>query len=326
MHNGGIAVFPDPNLAYATWSETVAGSAVFTDLNALGTSATGGSVPNVSTILPTTGRCRCVGLGIRIVYEGTEFNRSSKIYGGLAPVLAQAQSGLGAASPFALSPCSTLFSGTNWSTTDVKQTMTQTSSGRTSDVVFEAFWIPSGVPNYQDLQPQRVVVAPSAFVSVANSYYNAPSGGNGIESGQNALVVMIEGDSTSGLSPNGNTYTYDIIWHWEVIPQVPYSVAYELTPSISDPIALARDLNSFSVPIARGSTVATDSITAPPRNSPGMTSNWSDHLPTARQMIDAARMAAQAYRAVMPAARRGVPVGRVMPVRVPANRRIRDEL
>lgn len=321
VHHGGISVYPDPNLSATIWNEQTAGTASFTDLNSLGSSVAGSiSAPNVATFLPSNGRCRCVGIGIRIVYEGTEFNRSSKIYGGLAPILGQAQTAAGASAPYALSPGSTLFGGTTWTNAVVKQVMQQTSSGRTSDSVFEAHWIPSGVPNYQSLNPSRIVTGSGPGLSVTPSYFNAPSGGNGFESGQNALVVMIEGDSTAGASAYGNTYTYDIIWHWEVIPQQPYGVPYELTPSPSDPIALARDLNSFNLSLSRGLTISSDAITTAPRNSPGMTSSWTANMPTARQLVDAARMAAQAYRAVMPAARRGVPVGRV--AAAPPRRRI----
>lgn len=323
-HNGGATIFPDPYASMAVWVEGTPGNGVFTDLNFDGSGAAQLlSCPNVSSFIPNTGRVRCTGIGVRIVYEGTELTRSGKIYAGMGAITAQAKSGVAALTPYALSPSSTIFGNASWSAATVKQRLEMTATQRIRDGVFEAHWVPSGVPNYQDCQgiANGVTFAAGPNTSAAVSYYNAPSGGFGIESGQNALVIMIEGDTTVASGANGNTYSYDVIWHWEVIPSSPYSVPYPLTPSQSDPMRLARDLNSLHTAVARQVVVTSGTVsTGPPVGAaPGRRQSMArmvyNNLPSAETVGRVARVMSN----IMATAPRVAP-RRVAPAR--AQRRI----
>jgi len=194
---------------------------------------------------------RLVSLGLRVIYEGTELNRAGKIFLGTAGITSGGTSvSTVNAGVYAIEPLSVLTGNVRPEQTLLKSVLNNTITARISDGLFEANWIPAGVPSYQvapsNLAFSEPFATPSASTNVASCFYNTATGGAGNESGQNTLVLIIEGDITASATV-GNTYAIEAITHWEVIPVNPLAVSYDLTPSFSDFSALSRAMNGMSL-------------------------------------------------------------------------------
>lgn len=252
VHNGGFIVGPYPKWTLLQLYESVAGGGTLSDLNGAGSNWVGSgpsNVPNISGFYAgSTGaaRVRPIAIGVRLTYEGSELNRSGRIYAGLCPVSLLPVGG--AASVFPLSALSAICMGATTTTIgNLRQCVVDLATARVGDGTFEARWFPTTTPTYQQITAGQgeVAVAPGANQPVQNSVFNSPDGGVGWQSGQNVLVVWVEGDTTSSLQSTGNTFGLEIICHWECIPTSPSSVAYSLSPSICNMAELAAALNSI---------------------------------------------------------------------------------
>jgi hypothetical protein len=248
-HTSGIVFWPYPAVYRTTFVEQT-GSAYGT--LATGSAVGNANVPNISSMLPGAGgNVRLVSMGLRVIYEGTELNRAGKIFVGTAGITTAAiASSTINTGVYVLEPLSVLTGSVQPTQTVLKSVLNNTVTARISDGLFEANWIPGGVPSYQVSQSVYASLEPSSATTagavLSSSLWNCPSGGAGNESGQNALVLIIEGDITAS-SAVGNTYAIEVISHWEVIPVNPLAVAYDLTPSLSDFTALSRAMNNMSL-------------------------------------------------------------------------------
>lgn len=221
-------------------------------MNATGTNlaiGTGGAVPNAAALVPDGGRVRCVSMAMRVTYEGTELNRGGRYYAGLCPIQHPARTNPDTG--VQLSALSTLCGTCNPYMGAMKMCMTNMVTARVLDGVFECRWFPNGVPTYQSASMQSAEWPPISTTTPTYpapvSAWNTPYGGAGVQSGQNALVFMLENDVVASPAPTGNTYQIEVIWHWEVIPATPTFVAYDLTPSTSNYAALQTALNAVQL-------------------------------------------------------------------------------
>lgn len=151
-HNGGMLILPNANYAVITLAEVTVGAGTLSDTNLAGNALVGGvSVPNFSSLFSQTNnagaRIRPVSIGVRVTYEGTELNRSGRYYAGLCPVSGAAVSS--SATPFPLSPLSTICSSSISTLSNLRNCMTELSTARVSDGTFEFHWLPVNVPSYQ---------------------------------------------------------------------------------------------------------------------------------------------------------------------------------
>lgn len=251
-HNGGFVLMPHPVFFLYSLYETSAGSLTLSDLNAAGTSYNGtqGAVSNAAGIMPSglSGRVRMTAMGIRVTYEGTELNRAGRFFAGLCPVQFAA-SGV-ASTGTALSALSTICGSSSSTIASMKQCMTNMVSARVADGTFEAHWFPNGVPTYQSWASASTGWLPlttTAGAAVTPSALNAPPGLGGVQGGQNALVFFVENDYVASAAAFGNTYTVELVVHWEVIPSSPWSVPYSLSPSQFSSQQLQAALNSTRI-------------------------------------------------------------------------------
>lgn len=249
-HNGGLLFLPYPAYAMLSLYELTGGSGNLSDLTLNGSAYNGAAnVPNLASLFSSAtnagARVRLVSMGVRVTYEGTELNRSGRYYAGLCPITSSAVAG--GTTPFPLSSLSTICGQTTSLVGTLRNCMTEITTARVSDGTFEFHWVPVNVPSYQQLDLfglSAVTQGPSAGATLSPSLFNAPVGGWGAESGQNALVFWVEGDTTSSAQINGNNYAMEVIWHWELIPTNPQAVAYALTPSVCNLSALQAALNA----------------------------------------------------------------------------------
>lgn len=226
----GMIFLPYSNNAYYTFYQS--GSQVV-DQTTSGYVGQNGPVPNYLSVLPGSGMIRCTGMALRVTYQGTELQRAGRYYAGLCPLAHPAQGGDSTTN--LLSPLSVVCNTPAPNTAQLKQCMTNQVSGRVTDGTFEAIWTPNGVPSYQNVADSlagfEAYQAPSAGGIVNSSIFATAQGDAGAQRGQHALVFFVEGDTPSAPANSGNAYTIEVIWHWEVVPQNPYAVAYDLTPS-----------------------------------------------------------------------------------------------
>ncbi len=258
VHCGGLIMAPHPQYALASLLETSSESKSFTDVSS--NSGTAGwydpfagvnpvGIMNVSNILAlcpsfTAARVRCVGMGIRVTYEGSELNRAGRYFAGLCPV-SNATSGYG--SGIAGSLLSTVCASPA-PIASLKGCMTNLASSRVADGTFEYCWQPNGAPTYQAVNnlgstsglPATTVASGS---TIAQSAFNSAPGSAGIQAGQNVLVFWVEGDTVSAAQSFGNIYSIEMVYHWEIIPNALLSVAYQLSASRYVPSELAAALN-----------------------------------------------------------------------------------
>jgi len=207
------------------------------DLNATGTAPLGTQLAALNSTSfyggdPGGCKVRLVSLGCRVTYEGTDQQRAGKITAGLVAntdaVATVATTGTlsSAASGYFTTPVVAM--------TDVRNAMVEAVEARISDGIFDVHWEPNGVPSYQNFSTVKVTSnAPSAGTSyvAGGSRFQQEKGGSGPEIGQNALVIMIENDTTISSLNIGNTYGFEMVWNWEVVPDAPPSIIYSLTPS-----------------------------------------------------------------------------------------------
>ncbi len=86
----------------------------------------------------------------------------------------------------------------------------------------------------------------TAGAVVTPSGWNSPDGGFGVESGQNMLVVIVDNDTTPTAVATSNLFGVDIVWHWEICPNDPTTVTYEISESPANTAQVDRTLNVVS--------------------------------------------------------------------------------
>lgn len=195
------------------------------------TALTGGSTALLGA------KVRCVGMGFALTYGGTETLRSATITVGTVTngrnptVVAvngtndQFQSMIGAGQAAGLS------------VSDFKDAMTESTTFRVpSSGVVTGIWKPAGVPSYQLLNQAnqqattgRVAGTSASATATGVSGFNMPEGGAGLEENSAILAILIEGDSTSSSTAQGNVYNIKMKWIWELIPDQPRAITNDVT-------------------------------------------------------------------------------------------------
>lgn len=255
-HAGGFYFFPVLNGYRSEFNEITAAGGNFSSLNGVngqsGVVTHQNNVPNSASLNPDGCTARLVSLGVRVTYEGTELNRSGKIFAGTvginsAAIAAPAISG----GAYTIDPLTVLTGRFAPNSSVIKSVFNNTVTSRVSDSALEVNWIPNGCPSYQTapntlsgLEPTSSLVASSILPSSA---WNTSQGAAGAQAGQNVLLFLIEGDTTATATATGNTYSIEVISHWEVIPLNPLTVAYDLTQSLHDTLAIQSALNHMGV-------------------------------------------------------------------------------
>lgn len=247
-HSGGVVIYPSPHFSLTSLGETSSGSGVLTDLSTTGTARNLAAVDNLASITAMGGQIRCTGMGIKITYQGTELNRAGRFVAG-HPMITQ--------TPVTVSVTGTQLSAlSTWNSNnqpslsvgDIQRNLRNVTTSRVSDGTFEAHWLPSKVPSYMAVTssfPDASVPVTTQPTRNTSTTLNQVAGYEGIEEGQSALVVLIDGDVTPAAASSGNPYGVEAIWHWEFIPDNLYASIVEPTPSPFNPMELALVLNSI---------------------------------------------------------------------------------
>jgi hypothetical protein len=244
-HSGGYVFLPYPY--YSSLTETTPGSLQLTDISSSGTANNWSTVPNISALAPTGTnlRIRCTAIGVRFSYEGTELQRSGKFGAALIP--ANFAGATVASTGTQVSMMSVLTNSISPTISTIIESSTKHFEARVDDGTFEVVWQPNGVPSYQIYPNSQAGSITAGGTPVLNSTaWQAVPGGGGSQSGQNALVVWVEGDITGAAATASNPYRVEARWHWEAIPNPTNNVSYEMTTSPSDSHALDACINSFS--------------------------------------------------------------------------------
>jgi hypothetical protein len=217
---------------------------------------------------------RCVSMGVRVTYEGTELQRAGTIRAGLIPMVAGSSAGSTWKAVFAdLSNATVGGFGNN---------LIRPAWTRVTDKTFEYDWAPSGVPHYMQLP-----------ISGETAGQPGAAGTLGPELGQNAIVILFEGDQ-SGNAATGNTYRMDFVWNWELVPPNPASILAPLTDSFFLPNELAHVLNTrLKVSQGKAFDVVSD---APGSSFGGMLSSLGQALGIT-SLEDAISVGANVHRA-----------------------------
>lgn len=276
-HNFGVMIHPFPQGGIVQLHEANAGSGNLRDLNLAGTTLISRTNwPNVASIANGGYNARLVSLGVRMTYEGTELNRSGRIFGGTIPILYNAQSSVGTK----LSAASTLINVVEQDAGLFLLNMSNRTESRTSDSTYEIHWVPSGSPTYQKMNNDTTEMldqdASTPGADRETSYWNAPIGDGGAQMGQNALVVIVEADTTSAAQDTPNVYALECIAHWEVVPSSSYGVVYDVNPSMYNVSELARALNFIGSISSGGVSQATSVLNTTAGNREF--SGYSDYL------------------------------------------------
>jgi hypothetical protein len=272
-HALGVVLYPYPQGSVSFLTETIAGTGVITDLNTAGTSRVlNSAAPNSASFGNYGYRVRLSGAGVRVIYEGTELNRAGRIFGGNLPIVFAAGGVVGGTQLSALYP---LFQTPTTSTSAVRQSLADVFEIRNpSDKVVEFHWKPSAVPHYQT-EGNNSVSTTTAGAVVAQSIFATTSGGQGAELGQNALIVIIDGDVTPAATANTNVYTFEVVWHWEVVPDDIQAVAFDLSPSHSHASSLDMAFNAMSAaPVGRALSGAAANYDSTGISSGPVTMGW----------------------------------------------------
>ncbi len=258
-----------PAYPYYTYFSDDMGSGSCSDVNLSGTAGTqyitpfattGVNVPpvvsNLSSIMGSQYpgdqriKIRCVGIGVSMTYNGTELQRAGKFIAAVIPV-----TGLGSVAPttgtailLAGAAMATTVNDIFINTSDIRKQAIKYSEARISDKPFNARWIPNCSPTYHYVNPAVSNWSSTAGIdpSGPNSIWSASEGQTGSQSGQNALIVVVEGDTIAAASTVGNPYTFDITHLWEAIPDDYDSVAYDCSPSPASSLLLDKCTNAFS--------------------------------------------------------------------------------
>jgi hypothetical protein len=110
---------------------------------------------------------------------------------------------------------------------------------------------------------------------VAQSIFATTAGGQGAELGQNALIVIIDGDVTPAATASTNVYTFEVVWHWEVVPDDIQAVAFDLSPSHSHASSLDMAFNAMSAaPVGRALSGAAANYDSTGISSGPVTMGW----------------------------------------------------
>ncbi len=265
-HAGGILMLPHPTISYcklvsrATPYDSAANKGLTDIGNTAGTSTSNwNAAQNLNGLIGGAtsadfARIRCVGMGIRVEYLGTELNRAGRFMAGNL-LMAQQPTTFATTGTKYSALSSTGNGNADQYVTDIRQAMTSCVEARDPDGVLEAHWIPNGVPSYQ-LCAGQVAYTDTAFTTGAGggragtdvqTYFTAGEGKFGVQGGQNALCWVFEGDVTTASQVASNDFGIEMIWHWEVIPNEPFSVVYALNPSPYVPEELAAVINHMQV-------------------------------------------------------------------------------
>jgi hypothetical protein len=272
-HCLGVVLYPYPQGSINFLVETIAGTGVLTDLNAAGTGRIlNSSAPNSASFGNAGYRVRLAGAAVRVIYEGTELNRAGRIFGGNLPIAFAASGLTGGNQLSALSPLNNTFTA---STSSVRQALADVFEIRNpSDKVLEFHWKPSAVPRYQTEGNNSVSTTVSGAI-VPQSIFATTAGGQGAELGQNALIVIIDGDVTPAATATSNVYTWEVVWHWEVVPDDIQAVAFDLSPSHSHAASLDMAFNAMSAaPVGRALSGAAVNYDATGVSSGPVTAGW----------------------------------------------------
>lgn len=245
-HAGGMIISPYPYHYRVDLRETSGGSGVVSDIDNLGNNSNPrASVPNLSGFTDlTNGKsalCRLTSMGVSVTYRGTELQRSGQITFGLIPSSHPAYS-----NGTQLGRMTTLYGDTAVSVGNLASALVNTFETRVADAPMKYSWLPSVVPTYQLLSSAGNIYTDQATGVTDPSLYHAGPGAGGFQANQYALVILIEGDTTPEATVVGNDYLFEIVTHWEVIPEIQNNVCYELTAAPAMPLALASAMNSFS--------------------------------------------------------------------------------
>lgn len=277
-HTGGILVRPYPaRWIYELGEDT--GSGIRPNRALLNSDTNAGmkfyNVPNLTSMIGDYGYAsnptyssalvRCVAMGVRISYEGTENNRAGSYIGvqvensSDAVAFTTADSG---AVNYHFDPLSVYQTfatqSQNLPPALWLNLATRSSRSRVTDGVFEFVWVPNGAPSYQVVQTtlqSDLYYSTSSGATSRSTTFGTFNGTTGLEHGAGGIMVMIEGDTVSTAAANGNNYLVDVVAHWEVVPHDLYAITYPLSLSAFAPIALAKALNEFGSAIS-GSTRA----------------------------------------------------------------------
>lgn len=266
-HNFAVLVNPYPLHAMCALRQ-VGTNGVVSDVRADGSQTPSWPVPNYDAMVGVAAMIRCTGIGVKVNYLGTELNRAGRVSMGLIPIVFNARTLAGAGKQ--LSQVSTLMDTGTPNVSDIINFMKSRSVGRVSDGTMKYSWKPNGCPSYQTTDSSDFIPAAAEInTSYPGSVYEAPMGGNGFQAGQNVLAIAITGDHTTDSQTDSGEYSFDIIWHWEVIPSNPTSIAYPLTSSHYDPMALAAALNSFGKGSNSDAPLQNDNYTVRPVGARG---------------------------------------------------------
>jgi len=274
--------------------EQTVGSGILSDLASPTTYNQRERWVNQSAIVPDIAKHRLVALGVRVIYEGTDLNRSARIVAGCVPSTEEAF-GVESESTVTASVLSPLYNTAFPNLTNVVNGMQNTSEARAGEV-FSCHWVPNGVPFYQQIasaDSSNLTTLTSGNQRTPNTLFNSGVGMAGVEAGQNNLVILIENDTTSAASRFGNTYSLEFIAHWEVVPGNPVSVGYQLTPSDMDLQALQAALNMIGrLPSGSNTSVANYTFGTPGASTESFNfSSFRDYLPSLNTVRTAAELA-----------------------------------
>lgn len=274
-HCFGIIIPPHHNAGIFVLQTAVNGTGTLNSTSAASTYCNRLTWYNEGSMLPGQGKERLVAMGIRVIYEGTEMQRSGRYVAGTVPTGAAGfvTNALG-------DPLGTCYGQADVTVTDARNRLTNMVESRVSDGVFEAVWKPNGIPSYQMADTNWSTGNLLSNTSAGeNVFFSAAKGEGGVEAGQNCLIWWVENDLTATANVTGNLYSIEIHSHWEVIPNDPESVVYDVTPSPFQPMELAACLNAL--PYARpGRVLSSANIDPPTRDNKAKTSSrgYSDAL------------------------------------------------
>jgi hypothetical protein len=321
IHNGGILVRPYPDRWLLSLGEDVGGN-IRPNREGLDSDLASGMVwidaPNLDAMIGgygpssnpahSTALVRCVAMGVRITYEGTELQRAGSFIGVQCNNNSESTSFSLADSGgvyYHFDPFSVYTSKADVTPkpSEFMNYGIRTSRSRISDSVFEFVWVPSGVPKYQMMlitNYNENVKTTTASTNSLSTIYSSPVGSPGLDVGEGGIFVLIEGDTVTAENKYGNPYAVDLIAHWEVVPHDLYSITYpvDLSPFVT--AELTKSLNAFGSMtsgvsrslantfsgnrIGQGSASAANGFTA-----------WSDYMPSGNTMQSFANAMASLY-------------------------------
>lgn len=280
--NGGVLVNPCPfNWVYQLGATNGAITGNYTSLAGASNGLSVASAPNLgamignqfTTVYSGSAMYRCVSMGVRVTYEGTELQRAGRyiameVLNSCKAISFGTQS---SDSHYWFDPLS-VFAGNSSQTSPLKPLSWQllgkrVATQRITDDVLEVKWVPDGVPTYQSFPAagaqEDMYWASSGTKTVADTCLSNAVGAEGIAKGTPSLLILIENDTPANAAEAtvGNSYAIEVIGHWEVVPHDYFSVTYQITPSSFDARALELALNAFAR-MRIGSAVAVSNMSS----------------------------------------------------------------